>query len=177
MALASLLPPRAEPPSAWAICVLALATIAGAWIFQAFGIQPCELCLTQRYVFYVGVPLAALTALAGGRAPVAIMRAGFLLIAVIFAANALLAAYHTGVEFGLWKGPTACTGSIDAADITDLLNKLELGEGRALRRGADPRGGTVARRLGLSDLRRHRALRRARFARAPLTAPDTSREL
>jgi disulfide bond formation protein DsbB len=125
MTLASFLPPKAEPPSAWAIFALAFLTIAGAWIFQAFGIQPCELCLTQRYAYYAGVPLAALTALAGGRAPAAIVRVGFLALALIFAANAVLAAYHTGVEFGLWQGPTACTGSINASDITDLLNQLD----------------------------------------------------
>jgi disulfide bond formation protein DsbB len=125
MTLAWLMPPKAGPPAAWAIFALALATIAGAWTFQAFGIRPCDLCLAQRYAYYAGAPLAAVTAVAATRAPAALVRIGFLLLAVIFAANAILAAYHAGVEFRLWHGPTACTGSITAADIADLLDQLD----------------------------------------------------
>ena len=42
--------------AAWLILIIAAATIAGAWIFQAFGYAPCELCLSERIPYYVGVP-------------------------------------------------------------------------------------------------------------------------
>ncbi|MGZ3361998.1 MAG: disulfide bond formation protein B, partial [Xanthobacteraceae bacterium] len=46
-----------------AITVIAAATLAGAWFMQlALGIQPCELCLAQRYAYYLVVPLAAVIA-------------------------------------------------------------------------------------------------------------------
>ncbi len=37
------------------IALVASAAIAGAWIFQAVGYLPCELCLKQRYAYYGGV--------------------------------------------------------------------------------------------------------------------------
>ena len=45
---------------ALAILLIAAATIAGAWIFQAMGYVPCELCLKERIPYYVGIALAAL---------------------------------------------------------------------------------------------------------------------
>ena len=49
---------------------VALATLATVWILQSVGYRPCELCLTERIAFYVGAPLAALTAFAAYRAAV-----------------------------------------------------------------------------------------------------------
>ena len=53
--------------AALTITLTAFATIAGAWVFEAFGYLPCELCLKQRYAYYIGAPLAALTAIAAAR--------------------------------------------------------------------------------------------------------------
>ena len=58
---------------ALAIAVLGALTIAGAWIFQAWGYQPCDLCLEQRTAYYVGIPLAVVAALCR-RAPAAFRR-------------------------------------------------------------------------------------------------------
>jgi disulfide bond formation protein DsbB len=43
-----------------AILALAVATIAGAFIFQALGYAPCELCLKERLPYYAGIAVAAL---------------------------------------------------------------------------------------------------------------------
>ena len=113
--------------SALAIFVLALATIAGAWIFERLGYPPCDLCLEQRTAYYVGVPLAALVyALARAGLPGALLRLGLWALALIFVANMILAIYHSGVEAHLWQGPTACTGgSPGPASADDLLKQLE----------------------------------------------------
>src|ERR1700722_20048088 len=61
--------PHSDPTliPALAITAVAAATLAGAWFFQlVLDILPCELCLEQRYAYYLAIPLAALTALAGG---------------------------------------------------------------------------------------------------------------
>ena len=47
--------------AAFAIFIVALATIIGAWIFQFSGYDPCPLCLMQRWPYYAVIPLAALT--------------------------------------------------------------------------------------------------------------------
>ena len=62
----------AEPAKTapFAIAALGAATLIGAWIFQyGFGIQPCPLCLEQRYAYYVVIPLACLLARASRSAP------------------------------------------------------------------------------------------------------------
>src|ERR1700743_1546643 len=50
------------------IAIIAAATLCGAWYFQYFrDIQPCPLCLEQRYAYYLAIPLAVLTATAAGQ--------------------------------------------------------------------------------------------------------------
>jgi disulfide bond formation protein DsbB len=118
--------PDTRLKSAILIGALAAATLAGAWLFQAFGIIPCELCLKQRIAYYGAVPLAAIIAYAAtGRAhPVVV--AGLIGLALIFAANAGLAIYHSGVEWRLWNGPDDCTGSIAAApNVADFAKQLQ----------------------------------------------------
>jgi disulfide bond formation protein DsbB len=97
------------------VLVVAAGTIAGAWIFESMGYIPCELCLMGRVPFYVGIFLAALTALAAhwGRAELA--RFGLALLALVFLVGAGIAVYHSGVEFHLWPGPTECTGALTGA--------------------------------------------------------------
>ena len=55
----------------------------------------------------------------------ALTRRDFGLLALIFVANVVLAAYHSGVEAHLWQGPTACTG-VDrrAKGAGSLLDQL-----------------------------------------------------
>ena len=110
---------------------LAFATIAGAWIFQAIGYPPCDLCYEQRYAYYVGVPLAIVAfALARGAAPRAILMVLMAAFALVFAANMALAIYHSGVEAKLWQGPTACTttmsGPVNAADLLKQLETIKV---------------------------------------------------
>ena len=107
------------------IAAASLAVLAAVWIFQAFGYSPCELCLTQRYAFYAALPLALLTAFLASRSAHGLARAGFALLAAVFAANAALAAYHAGVEYQWWPGPTACTGGLTGPlDVNDLAKAL-----------------------------------------------------
>lgn len=107
---------------AWLGFALALAAIVGAWIFQAFGYQPCELCLTQRLPYYLGLPLLALALLSWPRlAPLARL-AALLIVAGLFIWGAFLGIYHSGVEWGFWPGPTACTGDGAGLSFSDLSN-------------------------------------------------------
>ncbi len=47
---------------------IAAATLAGAWFFElVLDIQPCPLCLEQRYAYYLAIPLGALVAFAAAR--------------------------------------------------------------------------------------------------------------
>ena len=107
------------------IALVSAATVATVWLLQARGYNPCELCLKERIPFYVAFPVAALLALLGGRPNRRIAWAGFVLLAIVFAAGAILGVYHTGVEWHLWAGPTGCSGAAAApADVGDFLKAL-----------------------------------------------------
>jgi disulfide bond formation protein DsbB len=114
--------------AALAITVMAAATLAGAWFFQlVLGLQPCPLCLEQRYAYYLALPLGAITAFAAARdAPRAAVMAGLAILAIAALGNAGLATYHAGVEWHFWQGPTDCTGPIgNLGSAGDLLSRLD----------------------------------------------------
>jgi disulfide bond formation protein DsbB len=114
--------------AALAVTAIAAATLAGAWFIQlAMGIQPCPLCLEQRYTYYLAIPLAVLIANAAARdAPRAVLVAGLAIVALATLGNAGLGAYHAGVEWGFWKGPTECTGPvINLGSAGTLLQRLD----------------------------------------------------
>jgi disulfide bond formation protein DsbB len=113
--------------AALAITAVAAATLAGAWFFQlVLDIRPCPLCLEQRYAYYLAIPLGALIAIAAARdAPRALLIAGLAILAVAALGNAGLGAYHSGVEWGLWQGPTDCSGPVgNLGSAGDLLARL-----------------------------------------------------
>jgi disulfide bond formation protein DsbB len=125
MTLAEIALPPSQGARALLIAAASIVILATVWVFQGFGYAPCELCLTQRYAFYAAAPLALLTAFLASRSAHGLARAGFALLALVFAASAALAAYHAGVEYHWWQGPTACTGgSTGSLDINDLVNAL-----------------------------------------------------
>ncbi len=106
---------------------IAAAALAGAWYMQlVWGLQPCELCLKQRYAYYAIVPLGLLLALAGSVAPRGLLVAGIVLIALAALGNAGLGVYHAGVEWGFWPGPTECTGPVgNLGSASSLLERLD----------------------------------------------------
>ena len=115
--------------TALAICAIASATIAGAWFFQlVLGIQPCPMCLEQRYAYYIAIPLAAVLAVMAARqAPKPLLVAGFAVLFCLTVFNSAFGVYHAGVEWGFWPGPTECTGSgsVDFGTPGSLLENLK----------------------------------------------------
>ena len=111
---------------ALAILAIAAASITGAFIFQALGYAPCELCLKERIPYYAAIPIVGIAVFFAARGSKALTRAAFVVLALIFAASAVFGAYHAGVEWGFWAGPTECTGALDrAASVSDFLKQLE----------------------------------------------------
>ncbi len=108
------------------ILAIAVASIAGAFLFEALGYAPCELCLKERIPYYAAVPVAGLAVLFSTRGPRILFRAAFVALALTFAASAVFGAYHAGVEWGFWPGPMECSGPLDRArSVEDFLRQLQ----------------------------------------------------
>ncbi|HEX3501750.1 MAG TPA: disulfide bond formation protein B [Stellaceae bacterium] len=100
------------------------AIVGGALLSQYVGgLQPCELCLYQRWPYYAVIVATAVALLSGGDRA---MQAVIVLCALLFAASTALAFYHVGVEQHWFAGPSACTGSITGANSVEALKALLL---------------------------------------------------
>ena len=114
--------------AALAIAFIAADTLAGAWFFEfVLDIRPCPLCLEQRYAYYLAVPLGLVVAFAASRgAPRPVLLAGLAILALAAFANAGLGAYHAGVEWQFWQGPTDCSGPVaNLGSAGTLLQRLD----------------------------------------------------
>jgi len=108
--------PRRAAALALAGSVLALGVALTAQ--YGFGLTPCEMCHWQRWPYFAALPLA-LAALAW---PSRWLVGGLVLL---FAADAALGIFHTGVEWRLWEGLTACSGSgLGAGNVADLKAQI-----------------------------------------------------
>jgi disulfide bond formation protein DsbB len=121
---------RAEPAAAAALAVFAIsaATLLGAWYFEyVMKLAPCPLCLEERLPYHVVIPLSLLMAIAAlVRAPRALIVVGLLAIVIAMLCGAALGAYHAGVEWRWWLGPTDCSGPVtDFSAKGPLLNQLQ----------------------------------------------------
>ncbi len=98
-----------------------LAALAAAFGFQHLGgLEPCPLCIWQRWPHVATALLAA--ASLGFRGPAA---AALLALAGVAAlAGAGLAGFHAGVEQHWWAGLAACEGGPPADTVAELRERL-----------------------------------------------------
>lgn len=96
------------------ILLASVAIVGAAQLFQHVGgLAPCELCLYERWPYYIAIVLALLVLAVDGRgrlAPLVMALCG-----ILFLADAALAFYHVGVEQHWFEGPTACAGPVTKA--------------------------------------------------------------
>src|ERR1700680_839173 len=114
--------------AATAIAVVGAATILGAWFFQyALGLNPCPLCLEQRYAYYFAIPLAVMVLLgdqAGAKRKVLVAALAAIALGMLW--NAGLGVYHSCIEWKLWAGPQECSGALEGLGTAGgLMDKLK----------------------------------------------------
>jgi disulfide bond formation protein DsbB len=119
---------RRDPAVVAALVIFAgsTATIFGAWYFQyVLKLAPCPLCLEERLPYYVVIPFSLLlAATAMVRAPRPLVIAGFVAVIAVMIGSAALGAYHAGVEWRWWPGPTECSGPMSDFTTKPLLDQL-----------------------------------------------------
>lgn len=109
-------------PHALPLLALAAAVVVGAALVSqhGFGLQPCVLCLYQRWPYYIIVPLALIAWPLTANRP-GLRRGALVLIGLIFLAGAGVALFHVGVEARWWEGTAECGGNLPSADSLDAL--------------------------------------------------------
>ncbi|MGH6993448.1 MAG: disulfide bond formation protein B [Caulobacteraceae bacterium] len=114
----------------WALVLSAL-ILGAAYAFQYVGqLQPCELCLKEREVWWVAlaISLVGIVAMALPKTPMS-RRGAKVALAVTLLFGAGLAAYHAGVEWKWWPGPASCTGgttNLSIAELEQSLNRVAI---------------------------------------------------
>lgn len=105
-----------------AVGVLSLGAAFGSQYIG--GLQPCILCIYQRYPYGVVIALGVLMLLARRNLGLAALLAA--LAAVALFVDAGIAAFHVGVEQHWWEGTKACSNVIDPTlSPEDLIKALE----------------------------------------------------
>jgi disulfide bond formation protein DsbB len=103
------------------VLVLGAALLSQYW----GGLAPCELCLLERWPWWVAIAIAASSWLIGNRLALPIPA---ILLAIVFLTGAAIGFYHVGVEQHWFAGPSACTASGAAATSVDALRAQLLGK-------------------------------------------------
>ncbi len=83
------------------------------------GLNPCEMCLWQRWPHLAAVVLAGLS-LAAPR----LARPLTVLAALAIAVSGAIGAFHAGVEQGWWEGLTTCSTVATGATPEELLKSI-----------------------------------------------------
>lgn len=100
--------------------------VLGAALLSQYvgGLNPCPMCIWQRWPHAIAIALALIALLIG-------RRVGLLypLIALVLLVGAGIGAFHAGVEQGWWEGPTTCSGGdIGSLSTQDLINQIMTAE-------------------------------------------------
>lgn len=105
-----------------AFAAISAASLGMAYIAQyGFGLHPCILCLYQRVPFWSVITIGVTGAL-WNKYPRAFLGA----ISALFAANTLIAFYHTGVEQKWWTSfIQGCSTPDLSGSIEDLMARIE----------------------------------------------------
>jgi disulfide bond formation protein DsbB len=103
------------------VLVLGAALLSQYW----GGLYPGELCLLERWPWWIAIAIAAASWLIGARLALPIPAT---LLALVFLAGAGIAFYHVGVEQHWFAGPSACTASGAAATSVDALRAQLIGK-------------------------------------------------
>jgi disulfide bond formation protein DsbB len=94
-----------------AVVIVSVAALGAAFASEIWGgLEPCVLCIYQRYVYGAAIAVGLVT-IGLLRWP-ALGRLGMALAALVFLAGAGIAVFHVGVEQLWWQGTAACHGPV-----------------------------------------------------------------
>lgn len=80
-----------------------------------FNIEPCELCLAERFPYFVVIVMGVLAAATKRHVSAYLAMAGSVMIA-----NVVLSGFHLGVQFFAWRSPLISCSVADAPTAATL---------------------------------------------------------
>ncbi|MEM7444614.1 MAG: disulfide bond formation protein B [Pseudomonadota bacterium] len=108
---------------AWFV-VAGIIMLGGALLFQYVGgLQPCVLCIYQRWPWGIAIGLGAIALFTTGRPR---LQSGLTVLGgLTMLVGAGIAGFHVGVEQGWWEGTAGCGGSLTTeGSIEDITAQL-----------------------------------------------------
>lgn len=107
----------------FAACVFALGFAYTAQ--YGFGLQPCILCLYQRWPYRIAAALSVLAFVFASGSRTVIPRALLAFCVIAFVIDAGIALFQVGVEQHWWQGTEKCTGAnLEGLSPAELLEKI-----------------------------------------------------
>jgi disulfide bond formation protein DsbB len=101
------------------LLIASVGSLLAAFFFQyVVGLQPCILCIWQRWPYAVVIVLAGLALMLARSAPARAALLGLSGVALLVGAG--IAAFHVGVEQHWWVGTPGC-GVTERADTVEAL--------------------------------------------------------
>jgi disulfide bond formation protein DsbB len=107
------------------VAIASLASLAVAFASQYWGgLQPCVLCIYQRYPYGVAAALGIIGMIVAGRP--GLLRLILLLAAIAFLVDVGIAGFHVGVEQHWWAGTRECGSTLDLNNLSpeELTKRL-----------------------------------------------------
>ena len=94
--------------------------LSSVHLLEIFCFEPCDLCLKQRWPWYISIVLAII--------PNFIFQhrnnVFLLLISLLLFLGEIFAGWHAGIEWDMWDGPQTCTAKISSYS-SNLVEKLQ----------------------------------------------------
>jgi disulfide bond formation protein DsbB len=107
------------------LLLAAIIALGAAYGSQHFGdLQPCKLCLYQRWPWWAVLGLASLTFVLPVSAEV--KKRALIILGLVLFVGTSIAIYHTGVEQKWWPGPATCSGVVELPKtLSELHSSLQ----------------------------------------------------
>src|SRR4030095_7340010 len=109
------------------VMIASVTSLAIAFASQYWGgLQPCVLCIYQRYPYGVAAALGLVGILVAGGP--GLLRVVLLLAPLALCVGTGIAAFHVGVEQHWWGGTSECGSTLDFTLSAEELKKQLLGQ-------------------------------------------------
>ena len=104
------------------IFIVSVCVIIFVHYLEYIGFTPCQLCFYQRWPWYLIILLSFISIFYNNR----IYPYNKFIIFVLFIGSAAYAAWHAGIEWAFWQGPSTCaTGTDKIESHDDLLENIQ----------------------------------------------------